>query len=807
MLTRILLGFLVVCLALAIIAAGLLGFAVAVTYPKLPSLEVLTDYRPKIPLRIYTADGVQIGEFGEERRAFTRIQDVPQLMKQAIMAAEDERFYQHGGIDYVGVARAMLGNVVSGHPKSGASTITMQVARNFFLSSEKTLTRKFNEALLAFKIEHNLSKDQILELYFNQIYLGQRAYGFAAAGQAYYGRPLKELSIAQMAMLAGLPKAPSSYNPVVNPDRARLRQLYVLRRMRELNFISEAQYEAAKNEPNSVSRQTEDFSVPAQYVAEMVRQTMFERYKENAYTDGYRVYTTVDSQHQKWAFDALRAGLTEYDVRHGYRGPESFIDLKTLPAGERDESLDESLAAIRDSGKLQPGVVLEASANKVVVYMRGGRQVEVSGAGLNFARRALSPKLTTAQQIRPGAVVRVQQNDKSAWEIGQMPQVEGAFVSMDPHDGAIKSLVGGFDFNRNHFNRVTMAWRQPGSSFKPFIYSAGLERGFTPSSMINDAPLVIDPQSIGGQRWEPKNYDGKFGGMMTMHQALTRSKNLESIRILMAIGVNYAQEYIGHFGFGPKQHPAYLTMALGAGVVTPLQMAEGYSVFANGGSRVRSYLIDRIEDDQGRVLARTAPTVAGKNAEQAIDPRNAFIMTSMMKDVVRYGTAVRAMSLGRTDLAGKTGTTNDARDAWFSGFNPALVGIAWVGFDNNRSLGGGETGGGAALPIWIHYMAQALKGTPEVDVPVPSGIVERAGAGAKGGAEYYYEEFQNTNPDLGLNNRSSDPQANEDTAAPATQGEQRPAPTPSTPAPQAAPATPRPTPPRDAVDKVKEQLF
>ena len=799
MLTRVLLGVVALCLALAVIAVGLLGFAVAVTYPKLPDLAVLTDYRPKIPLRIYTADGVQIGEFGEERRSFTKIQEVPQLMKQAIMAAEDERFYQHGGIDYMGVLRAATGNLISGQTKSGASTITMQVAKNFFLSSERTLTRKFNEALLSFKIEHNLSKDQILELYFNQIYLGQRAYGFAAAGQIYYGKPLKALSIAQMAMLAGLPKAPSSYNPVVNPERARLRQLYVLRRMRELNFISAEQYEAAKNEPASVSRQAEDFSVPAQYVAEMVRQTMFERYKEAAYTDGFRVVTTLDSQHQKWAFDALRVGLSEYDARHGYRAPESYIDLKTLPSGERDEALDEALAAIRDSGKLQPGVVLEAGPSLVVVYLRGGQQVVIKGSGLNFARRALSAKLTPAQQIRPGAVVRVQRNDKDEWEISQMPQVEGAFVSVDPHNGAIKSLVGGFDFNRNHFNRVTMAWRQPGSSFKPFIYSAGLERGFTPSSMINDAPLVIDPQSIGGQRWEPKNYDGKFGGMMTMRQALTRSKNLVSIRILMAIGTDYAQEYIGRFGFGAKQHPAYLTMALGAGVVTPLQMAEGYAVFANGGYRVRSYIIDRIEDNQGRVLARTTPSEVGKNAEQTIDPRNAFIMTSMMKDVVRYGTATRAMTLGRMDLAGKTGTTNDSRDAWFSGFNARLVGIAWVGFDNNRSLGGGETGGGAALPIWIHYMTQALKGVPEVEAPVPAGVVERAGAGARGGPEYFYEEFQNTNPELGLNNRSSDPQAG-DEAAPAPDG--KPVDKP------AAPGTPpRSNAARDAVERVKEQLF
>lgn len=806
MFSRLILGSIAALFVLILAGVGLAGYAVMSTYPKLPSLEVLTDYRPKIPLRVFTADGIQIGEFGEERRAFTRIKDTPQLMKQAILAAEDERFYQHGGVDYMGVLRAMSGNLLSGQTKSGASTITMQVAKNFFLSSERTFTRKFNEALLSFKIESNLSKDQILELYFNQIYLGQRAYGFAAAAQIYYGKPLADLTIAEMAMLAGLPKAPSLYNPVVNPDRAHLRQLYVLRRMRELNFITQEQFDTAKDAPmTAVRRQMEDFSVPAQYVAEMVRQTMFERYAEAAYTEGFSVTTTVDSQHQKWAFEALRAGLTEYDVRHGYRAPEAYIDLKTLPTGEQDETLDEALAPIRDSGRLHPGVVLETTANRVLVYLRGGQRVEVKGAGLNFARRALSSKLTPAQQIRPGAVVRVFPNASNQWEIGQMPQVEGAFVSLDPNTGAIKSLVGGFDFNRNHFNRVTMAWRQPGSSFKPFIYSAGLERGFTTATTINDAPLVIDPQSIGGQRWEPKNYDGKFAGMMTMRQALIRSKNLVSIRILMAIGTDYAQQYIQRFGFGAKQHPAYLTMALGAGVVTPLQMAEGYSVFANGGWRVRSYLIDYIKDSKGNVIAKTTPTVAGEaSTQQTLDPRNAFITTSMMKDVVRFGTAVRAMSLGRMDLAGKTGTTNDSRDAWFSGFNPSLVGIAWVGFDNNRSLGGGETGGGAALPIWMGYMANALKGVPEVDQPVPKGMVEKAGQGSKGQPEYFYEEFLQTNPELGLNNRSSGGGGGGNAETEGEGGD-----TPARPSTAPAATTPKSSgkAARDAVESVKEQLF
>nr|WP_197687045.1 penicillin-binding protein 1A [Chromobacterium sp. ASV5] len=750
------------------------------------SLDVLTDYRPKIPLRVYSADNQLLGEFGEERRSFSRIYEVPQLMKQAVLAAEDERFYQHSGIDYFGVLRAAVGNLVSGHTRSGASTITMQVAKNFFLSSEKTYTRKFNEALLAFKIEHTLSKDQILELYFNQIYLGQRAYGFSAAAQAYYGKPLSELSVAQMAMLAGLPKAPSAYNPIVNPDRARLRQQYVLRRMRELNFITQTQYDEALAEPMHLASQAADTSQPGQYVAEMVRQAMYERYKEAAYTEGFKVYTTVDSRHQQWAYDALRAGLIDYDRKTGYRGPESFIDLPGGTQEEQTEALDDAIADLRDSGDMLPGIVLAASPSEVRAYMRGGKVAVIKGAGLDFARRALSAKAGSQQQIRPGAVIRVRAHEKGYWEIVQMPEVEGAFVSLDSRTGAIKSLVGGFDFNRRSFNHVTQAWRQPGSSFKPFVYSAGVERGITPSTMINDAPLSVP--GADGQNWTPKNDDGKFAGMISMRRGLTLSKNLVSVRVLMATGTDYAQQYIQRFGFSAKQHPAYLTMALGAGSVTPLQMAEGYSVFANGGFRAKAYFIDRIEDQTGRVLAKTVPTVAGQNAPQAIDPRNAFIMTSMLRDVVRYGTGFRAMSLGRMDLAGKTGTTSDWKDAWFVGFNPNLVAATWVGFDQPRSLGRYGYGGTAALPIWINYMGNALKGQPEVDLPVPAGIVVKPGAGQRGGDEYYYEEFQKTNPELQIDNHGTVPGSGEDASAPASD-------------------TPDAAKPQDAVENVKDQLF
>lgn len=734
---------------LALIAAALALIAVLLTYPKLPSLEAITDYRPKIPLRVYSADNVLIGEFGEEKRSFTSIKDTPKVMKNALLAAEDERFYQHGGVDYLGVLRAMVGNVISGHSQSGASTITMQVARNFYLSNEKTLSRKFNEALLSFKIEHNLTKDQILELYINQIYLGQRAYGFAAAAQIYFGKEFSKLTVAEAAMLAGLPKAPSAYNPVVNPKRAKLRQLYVLRRMNELGFITPAEYEAAKIEPLSVKQNGQDFPVHAEYVAEMARQMMFDRYKDAIYTQGFRVYTSIDSQQQTAAYQALRQGLFDYDQRHGYRGAEAYIDPALLQSGN-EEALDEALAEFKEAAETRLAIVQEADAKSVRAYIRGGDPVTVEGEGLKFARSQLTDKAAPATRLRPGAIIRLKQTEKG-WVITQLPQVEGSLVAVDPTNGAIKSLVGGFDFNRSPFNHATQAWRQPGSSFKPFIYSAGLERGVTPATLINDAPLVIDPAQVGGQAWEPKNYDGKFSGMMTVRHALTLSKNLVSIRILQAITPDYAQQHITRFGFSPKNHPAYLTMALGAGSVTPLQMAEAYSVFANTGFRVHSHFITRIEDGRGKLLAKMEPEVAGENASRTLDARNAFVMTNMMHDVVRFGTAAKARVLGRNDLAGKTGTTNDANDAWFAGFQPKLVAIVWMGYDQPKSLGGHETGGAAALPIWINYMSKALKDQPEYAYPVPEGVVAQTMQTEKGQqTEYFFSEFTQTNPELGL---------------------------------------------------------
>lgn len=732
-----------VALTLLMLPAILLGLAVMLAYPTLPSLEALTDYRPKIPLRVYSAEGVLLGEFGEERRALVKISEVPEVMKKAILAAEDDRFYEHGGVDYMGVLRAAISNFTSGGAKQGASTITMQVARNFFLSKEKTMTRKFNEMLLAFKIEHNLSKDEILQLYLNQIYLGQRAYGFAAASQIYFGKPLGEVTVAEAAMLAGLPKAPSAYNPVVNPKRAKLRQLYVLRRMHELHFIDDMQLQLAQQQPIVAKRGNQEFAVKSDYIAEMVRQAVYEKYREDTYTQGFKVYTTIRQQDQLAAYQAVRNGVLEYDRRHGYRGPEGFVDLKK---GSGEEYLEEALQDAADNDDLIPAVVLEASPRLVRAYCKGGETVAVSGDALRFAQRALGNKVALNQRINPGSIIRLQKDAKGIWQISQLPQVESAFVSADPRDGAIHALVGGFNFNRNQFNRITQALRQPGSSLKPFIYSAALEKGFTPATVINDAPLMFDAEQTGSEPWQPKNYDNEFAGPMRMRQALIKSKNMVSIRILQSITPQYAQDYLTKFGFDADKHPPYLTMALGAGSVTPLQMLAGYSVFANGGFRVTPYFIQRIEDAQGKVLSQAQLAIAGENADQVIDMRNAYTMISMMQDVVRHGTATRAMQLGRQDLAGKTGTTSDSVDAWFCGFQPTLVGISWMGFDQPRSLGDKETGGGAALPIWMGYMEKALKDVPQAEYAMPDNMVavriNESGHRDENGSlvEYFYQE-------------------------------------------------------------------
>ena len=736
-----------VILGLGVVGALLGAFVLALLWPTLPSLEALTDYQPKIPLRVVSAEGDLLGEFGEERRAVVGIREVPDVMKQAILAAEDERFYQHGGVDYLSIARAALSNLSSG-TQQGAGTITMQVARNFFLTREKTLTRKLREVLLAWKIEANLSKDEILELYVNQIFLGQRAYGFGAASQIYFAKPLRDVTPAEAAMLAGLPKAPSAYNPVTNPKRAKTRQLYVLRRMHELQYLSDAELREAQNAPLDVRQGLRDaLPTHAEAVAEMARQVVFEAYGEEAYVKGITVWTTVRMPLQEAAYAAVRRGLLDYDRRHGYRGPETYVNLPADTA-QQEPVLDRLFQETAESDNLLPAVVLEATPDQVVAILASGETVKVSGDGLKFVARYLTDKSPAAQRIRRGAVIRVGTDDKNRWSIVQVPQAEAAFVSVSPEDGAILALVGGFDHDRNKFNHVTQAQRQPGSSFKPFIYSAALEKGFSPATVINDAPFFVPSDRAGGEDWEPKNYDSKFDGPMRLRNALAKSKNLVTVRILQAIGPQYAQDYIGRFGFDPKLHPPFLTMGLGAGSATPLQMAAAYAVFANGGYRISPYLIAKVTDAKGNVLSQAKPAVAGEGAERAIDPRNAFVMTSLLRDVIAFGTATRAQSLGRKDLAGKTGTTNENVDAWFCGYNAQQVGVAWIGFDQPKSLGANETGSVAALPIWISYMQRALKGVPERLPTMPDGLLSvriNAETGLRDEnsklTDYFYAEF------------------------------------------------------------------
>ncbi len=710
----------------------LIGLALAMAYPQLPDVSDLSDYRPKLSMRIYSVEGKQIGEFGEERRNLTPFKDIPQVMKDAVLSIEDSRFYQHGGVDYIGLLRASIANL--GRAKSqGASTITMQVARNVYLSSEKTFTRKIYEVLLTFKLEHLLSKDQIFEIYLNQIYLGQRAYGFAAAAETYFGKPLKDISIAEAAMLAGLPKAPSAYNPINNPKRARSRQLYIIERMLENDFITKPQAEAAKKEELKIRNAATSPQTHADYVAEMARQLMFAQYGPEIYTRGLNVYTTVRADDQEVAYQALRRGIMDYELRQNYRGPERFINLPTDPR-ELEDAIDDALIDQGDKGDLLAAVVLEATPRKVRAMRQNSEVLEITGDGLKPVQSGLADKAPPNIKLRPGALIRVVKSPKNTWEITQLPEVEGAFVAIDPRDGAIRSLVGGFDFNKNKFNHVTQAWRQPGSSFKPFIYSAALEKGFTPSTIVNDAPLFFDASVTGSQPWEPKNYDGKFEGAMTLRTALAKSKNMVSIRVLQSVGAQNAQQWITRFGFDAERHPPYLTMALGAGSVTPLQMVVGYSVFANGGYRVNPYLIQKVTDPMGKVLSQYTP-IEQEESARAIDPRNAFVMSQLLQEVTRSGTAARAQSLlKRPDLYGKTGTTNDSMDAWFAGYQPTLAAVTWIGYDTPRKLGDRETGGGLSLPVWISYMQQALQGVSVSEPTAPPGLVHE-------GNDWYYKEF------------------------------------------------------------------
>jgi penicillin-binding protein 1A len=724
--------------ALAVAGALTLALAAILGADRLPPLDALTDYRPKVPLRVWTADGVLIGEFGEERRSVVRIEDVPTVMKQAILAAEDDRFFEHHGVDLIGVLRAAGANLAAGGKTQGASTITMQLARNFFLSNERSYTRKLYEILLALKIESALSKEEILEIYLNQIFLGQRAYGFATASQTYFGKPLAKITAAEAAMLAGLPKAPSAFNPVVNPKRARVRQQYVLGRMRTLGFLTEAQYQEALTETLRLQPERGEFALKAPYVAELARMLVYEQFREETYTAGLNVHTTVLAEDQRAANAAIRQGVIDYDRRYGFRGPEARIELPEDPQ-RRGEKIEEALLEAGDIDDFLPAVVLEAGPRAIRVARSRGQTIEISGEGLRFVASWLSEKAPAQRRLGPGAVIRIAEGARG-WEVTQVPEVQAALVSASTQDGAIRALVGGFDFNRNKFNRITQAWRQPGSTLKPFVYSAALEKGFMTTTVINDAPVVVDPSITGGQIWEPKNYDGRFEGPMTMRAALARSKNMVSIRLLQAIGPHYAQDYLTRFGFDAARHPAYLTMALGAGSVTPWQMVGGISVFANGGFRVDPYLISRVSDANGKIVAQARPMRAGDEAARTIDPRNAFLVDSMLQDVVRRGTATKALGLKRADLAGKTGTTNDSHDAWFAGYSRQVASVAWVGFDQPRKLGDRETGGGLALPIWITYMGQATRGEPVRPRDPPEGVVQISG-------DWYYTE---TRPGQGI---------------------------------------------------------
>ena len=764
-------------LVLSLIVLGIVSLAMAslIIIPKLPDIDTLKDVRMQVPLRIYTHDGSLIAEFGEKRRTPIEIEHTPKKLIEAFIAAEDDRFYEHPGVDWQGILRAVYVLVTTGEKKEGGSTITMQVARNFFLSREKSYTRKLNEIFLALKIERELSKDEILQLYLNKIYLGQRAYGVGSAAQVYYGKNVNELTLAQMAMIAGLPKAPSASNPVSYPQKALQRRTYVLKRMLDLGYITQQEFDEANKEPITASLHSPDVEIEAPYIAEMVRQEMLNRYGEDAYSNGYNVYTTIRNRNQVAANQALREALLEYDRRHGYRGPEHHVDLAKLEDEEAWRQLLETYPAI---GNLYPALVTEVRDKSASVYLAGIGSVDIEWSGMDWARPYLTensrgPEPQSAGDIlKPGDIVRIVENDKGQWMLSQLPEVEGALVSMDPNNGAALALVGGFDFYRSKFNRVTQAKRQPGSSFKPFVYSAALEAGYTAASIINDAPVVFDDPGI-EDIWRPENYSGRYFGPTRMRVALYKSRNLVSIRLLHGMGIPFALKHIKKFGYNVDQLPHNLSLALGSGAVSPWQHASAYCILANGGYRVEPYFIDRIEDVDHNVLFQADPLVVCRDCEKnqgadksdaaessqdaqtwepqvlltppgladtneastaaqehtpriaprVVNAENIWIMNSMTRDVIKKGTGRGALVLKRDDVSGKTGTTNDQRDAWFAGYNPNIVAVTWVGFDNFQPLGNYETGARAALPMWIKYMRVALQGVPETILERPPGLV------------------------------------------------------------------------------------
>ena len=616
---RLLLNAIAVALSGLIALVGLVGLVWALAVPRLPEVLALTDYRPKLPLRIMTADGVLIGEFGEERRSVVRFNEVPRSLIDAILAAEDDRFFEHSGIDVQGIFRSAGANLLTASRAQGASTITMQVARNFYLSSDKTFLRKLYEVMLAFRIEQQLTKSQILELYINQIFLGRRAYGFASAAQIYFGKPLQRLTIAEAAMLAGLPKAPSAFNPVVNPRRAKARQEYILGRMRKLEMISDGQFVRAMKEQLRVIGRSDDYSINAAYLSEMVRQQLFSEFQEAAYSRGLTVFTTIRADEQRAAHSALRNALIEFDRRQGWRGPEGRLVLPSGRAEEIEDAVEDALSDRPDSDGLFTAVVMSTLGQEVRVMRPRGREFVINAAGLNFAAKGLEANAPANLKVSRGAIVRIALMPSGEWELTQVPQVEGAFVALQNDTGAVRALVGGFDFRRSKFNHVTQAYRQPGSTLKPFIYAAALERGYSGATLINDAPVTFDPGITGGQEWNPKNYDGIYEGPISLRQALARSKNMVSIRLLHAIGPRVGQNYLSRFGFESSKNPPYLTLAIGAGGVTPMQMATGYTAFANGGYRITPYFIDRVIDEHGNLLSRNEPARAGGDAPRIID--------------------------------------------------------------------------------------------------------------------------------------------------------------------------------------------
>lgn len=715
------------------IAGGLIvAIMITIIYPKLPSMDELRNYQPKLPLQVYSEDNVLLGQFGQEHRIFISYDQTPKMLINAILSAEDERFFKHGGFDIQGIIRAALGNITSGHVKSGASTITMQVARNFFLSSQKTYYRKFNEILLSYKIEKSLTKDQILELYINQIYLGQRAYGFAEAALTYFGKPLDKLNIAQYAVLAGLPKAPSAFNPVVNKNRSDARKIYVLGRMKANNSITEEEYQKAINEKISVIHGSiHDSTDTGGYIAEMVRQMLFARYGDSIYTQGYKVYTTIDSKMQQAAYESLRNGILQYDLTTGYRGAEEQLDIVDYNSDDIASQFDD----LTDFGDLLSAIVLEADDNHIKVKIRDGNEITFSGKELDFVHKFINSGGN--KKIKRGAVIRVQ-NHENKWRITQLPIVEGALVAINPNNGAIKALIGGFDFTKNNYNHITQAKRQPGSSFKPFIYSAALENNLAANTIIDDSPVCYPDN---GNQWCPRNDDDSFLGPISLRQALTLSRNVVTVKILNKITPDAAIDYVTKFGFDKSQFQPYLTMALGASEVTPLQMAAAYAVFANGGYLVKPYFIQKITDSKGTLLAQTQ-NIDIHNSPTVIDPRNVYIMNSIMQDVVRYGTGARAYrELKRNDIAGKTGTTTDAKDVWFDGYTPNLATITWVGYDQPKSLGAHQYGATLALPIWINFMRRALNNSPQIQLGMPSGITVIANSTWKNNDEYIYSDF------------------------------------------------------------------